>query len=268
MAARDRRAARDVGVVCRNRGAPVVAIDGSLLSGTESAWLTSRCSLGSLPARSWPRAQPGRHPATSLVRRPGARLPAALFNLVLLRAGHSVLPAACLTGMALAGVYPPAMKMAATWFRAERGLAIGAIVGALDGRKSVALPAGKRQQALIRDGCHGAVDRGRGCIRRLSAGIATARHAFPARPFSWTLMGVVWGSGASARYRRISRSHVGVVRVLGVDSGISGGVLHGALTVARRRIWPFACVAIGGVGCISAARAPIVGGAKPSFAGH
>ncbi|MCP4203674.1 MAG: MFS transporter [bacterium] len=36
-----------------------------------------------------------------------------------------------LTGVFLAGVYPPAMKMIATWFRARRGLAIGTIVGAL-----------------------------------------------------------------------------------------------------------------------------------------
>lgn len=36
-----------------------------------------------------------------------------------------------LTGFFLAGVYPPAMKMTATWFKSERGLAIGVIVGAL-----------------------------------------------------------------------------------------------------------------------------------------
>ncbi len=35
------------------------------------------------------------------------------------------------TGFFLAGVYPPAMKMIATWFRSERGLAIGTLVGAL-----------------------------------------------------------------------------------------------------------------------------------------
>ncbi len=34
-------------------------------------------------------------------------------------------------GLCLAGVYPPAMKMASTWFRAQRGLAVGTIVGAL-----------------------------------------------------------------------------------------------------------------------------------------
>ena len=36
-----------------------------------------------------------------------------------------------LTGMFLAGVYPPAMKILATWFRYGRGLALGVLVGAL-----------------------------------------------------------------------------------------------------------------------------------------
>ena len=36
-----------------------------------------------------------------------------------------------LTGFFLAGVYPPAMKMIATWFRSARGMAIGSVVGAL-----------------------------------------------------------------------------------------------------------------------------------------
>ena len=37
----------------------------------------------------------------------------------------------CATGFFLAGVYPPAMKMVATWFVSARGLAIGTVVGAL-----------------------------------------------------------------------------------------------------------------------------------------
>jgi MFS family permease len=36
-----------------------------------------------------------------------------------------------LTGVCLAGTYPPAMKIAATWFRTGRGLAIGLLVAAL-----------------------------------------------------------------------------------------------------------------------------------------
>jgi MFS family permease len=36
-----------------------------------------------------------------------------------------------LTGVFLAGVYPPGMKIMATWFKADRGMAIGVLVGAL-----------------------------------------------------------------------------------------------------------------------------------------
>jgi MFS family permease len=41
------------------------------------------------------------------------------------------------TGLFLAGVYPPAMKMIATWFRERRGLAIGVMVGALAAGKGL-----------------------------------------------------------------------------------------------------------------------------------
>ncbi len=43
----------------------------------------------------------------------------------------SVLLLRGVTGAALAGVYPPAMKLAASWSREQRGLAIGLVVGAL-----------------------------------------------------------------------------------------------------------------------------------------
>ena len=36
-----------------------------------------------------------------------------------------------LTGVCLAGVYPPGMKLMATWFRGRRGMALGVLVGAL-----------------------------------------------------------------------------------------------------------------------------------------
>ena len=36
-----------------------------------------------------------------------------------------------ITGMCLAGVYPPGMKLMATWFRERRGMALGVLVGAL-----------------------------------------------------------------------------------------------------------------------------------------
>jgi MFS family permease len=36
-----------------------------------------------------------------------------------------------ITGMCLAGVYPPGMKLMATWFRERRGMALGVLVGSL-----------------------------------------------------------------------------------------------------------------------------------------
>ncbi|HTS02161.1 MAG TPA: MFS transporter [Thermoanaerobaculia bacterium] len=64
----------------------------------------------------------------------GASLLGAAANAALALAGHG--PGAALvlrfaTGFCLAGVYPPGMKILATWFRARRGLALGALVGAL-----------------------------------------------------------------------------------------------------------------------------------------
>ena len=58
---------------------------------------------------------------------------AAAANVVLLFAPgyRSALLARFLTGVFLAGVYPPGMKMVSTWFRSARGLAIGTVVGAL-----------------------------------------------------------------------------------------------------------------------------------------
>ena len=60
---------------------------------------------------------------------------AALANLLFALLAHDLsigLPLRFLTGAALASVYPPSMKVAASWFRSEdRGLAVGAVIAAL-----------------------------------------------------------------------------------------------------------------------------------------
>ncbi|MFL5971430.1 MAG: MFS transporter [Gaiellaceae bacterium] len=60
-------------------------------------------------------------------------LGAAAANLVLVAAeGPEVgIAARVATGFFLAGVYPPALKLASTWFRRRRGTALGIVVGAL-----------------------------------------------------------------------------------------------------------------------------------------
>ena len=64
----------------------------------------------------------------------GGAFLAAAANLGFAFVAHdaaSALPFRVVTGLALAGVYPIGLKLLAGWFRRERGLAIGVLVGAL-----------------------------------------------------------------------------------------------------------------------------------------
>jgi MFS family permease len=63
----------------------------------------------------------------------GASIGAALANALLLTAGGvgAGIALRFATGFFLPGVYPPALKLMATWFRAGRGLALGVLVGAI-----------------------------------------------------------------------------------------------------------------------------------------
>lgn len=92
------------------------------------------------------------------------------------------------TGFLLAGVYPPAMKMAATWFRSARGLAIGTIVGALTVGKAMpyllkALPAAS-PEVVIGASSAGALIGGVLVLATYSDG----PYAFRRGPFSWGLV--------------------------------------------------------------------------------
>jgi len=96
-----------------------------------------------------------------------------------------------LTGFFLAGVYPPAMKMAATWFRSRRGLAIGIIVGALTVGK--ALPFLVKAFAWSQ---LGPVIVASSLFAVCGAGIVLVAYRdgpypFASRPFSWGLVAVV-----------------------------------------------------------------------------
>ena len=96
-----------------------------------------------------------------------------------------------LTGFFLAGVYPPAMKMAATWFRSGRGLAIGTVVGALTVGK--ALPylinafAALDYRVVIVTTSIGAL----GSAALIAAAYRDGPFPFPSRPFSWGLVGTI-----------------------------------------------------------------------------
>lgn len=95
------------------------------------------------------------------------------------------------TGCCLAGVYPPAMKMIATWFRARRGLAVGTVVGALTIGKAMpylvkALPGATIANVTLAASVGAVVA---GCA--IWVGYRDGPYPFPPRRFSWSLVGEV-----------------------------------------------------------------------------
>jgi MFS family permease len=96
-----------------------------------------------------------------------------------------------LTGFFLAGVYPPAMKMAATWFRTSRGLAIGIIVGAL----TVGKAAPYLVNSFAEIDYHFVILSSSGGALVAAALVAFSYRdgplPFPRLPFSWVLVGVI-----------------------------------------------------------------------------
>lgn len=96
------------------------------------------------------------------------------------------------TGFSLAGVYPPAMKMASTWFYARRGLAIGTVVGALTVGKATpylvhAFPnAGVVAVILTASVCALTAAALVGCFYQ------DGPYPFPSRAFSWGLLRTVF----------------------------------------------------------------------------
>ncbi|MDN5567832.1 MAG: MFS transporter [Paracoccus sp. (in: a-proteobacteria)] len=103
------------------------------LDGTQAAWLTNAVQigfvLGALAASVV--NLPDIIPMTRLITI-AALLTAVANAAVLMQPGFGgLLLARLATGFALAGVYPPALKLMATWFLQGRGLAMGLLVGAL-----------------------------------------------------------------------------------------------------------------------------------------
>lgn len=126
----------------------------------------------------------------------GAALAAAIVNaaLAITDSYSTALALRFATGFFLAGVYPPAMKMAATWFRDRRGLAIGTVVGALVIGKSTpyfvhAFPSASPTTVIL------VASAGAVCAALLIAtSYRDGPYAFAARPFSMKLVGTVIAS--------------------------------------------------------------------------
>ena len=103
------------------------------LSGAGTAWLTISVQLGFVVGAivSAVLTLPDRWSARRLVAGSAALAAAATVGVALAPGPGAGIACRMLTGAALAGVYPPGMKIVAGWFRDGRGWAIGILVGAL-----------------------------------------------------------------------------------------------------------------------------------------
>jgi MFS family permease len=184
-----------------------------------------------------------------------AALSAAACNLALLVAGGFA-PALLTrfgTGFFLAGVYPPAMKMIATWYKDARGFAIGTIVGALT--------VGKATPYLV----HGLERAGAAPVVLGASGAAVLAgllvlaayrdgpHAFERRPFAWNLVGSV------VRHRGTRLAIAGYLghmwELYAMWTWIAVFLAAGAGFGPRAAdVAGFAAIAVGGAGCVLGGR--------------
>ena len=161
------------------------------------------------------------------------------------------------TGLALAGVYPPAMKMIATWFRERRGLAVGTIVGALTVGKAMpylvhAIP-GAGITPVVLSASIGAC----GAALLVWFSYREGPYPFPARPFSWHLVRDVVRTPA---WRLSTGGYLGHMfelyaawtwlPVFIAASMVAHNPTAGARGASLASAIAFAALAIGGAGCI------------------
>ena len=103
------------------------------LSDAQASWLTIAVQLGFVAGALVAALTQLPDRLSSPVLTASAAAGAAAVNLGILFSESIawVLALRFLTGFFLAGVYPPALKFISTWFKEQRGLAMGAVIGAL-----------------------------------------------------------------------------------------------------------------------------------------
>jgi len=232
------------------------------LTGSDVAWLTTVVQLGFVAGT-----------AVSAVLNLADVIPArqlfavsailgALANAALLGAGsyEVALGTRFATGFFLAGVYPPAMKMAATWFRARRGFAVGTVVGALTVGKAVpylvhAVP-GAGVSGVVLTSSAGALL----AALLILAAYHDGPYQFPPRRFSWGLVGVVF---RERRWRLATGGYLGhMIELYSFWTWIPAFVAASIAAEAQRTgvasshaavaasLLAFGIIAVGGAGCV------------------
>ena len=180
-----------------------------------------------------------------------AALAAAASNAAMLLAGGyaPALVSRFATGLFLAGVYPPAMKMIATWYKDGRGFAIGTIVGALTVGKATPYLVHELEHADIAPVVLTASGAAVAGALLVLAAYRDGPFAFEQRPFSWGLVGLVWRDkgvrlaigGYLGHMWELYAMWTWVAAFFAAGAGLSsrGADLAG-----------FSAIAVGGAGCV------------------
>lgn len=228
------------------------------LSASQSGWLTTIVQLGFVVGT----AVLATLNAVDII--PSGRLfsigalagSAANAALLLAPGFRTALVCRMLTGVALAAVYPPAMKMISTWFRARRGLAVGGIVGALTVGKATpylvhAIPGAGIRPVVLTASAAALL-----AALLVSFGYRDGPYPFPPRPFSWGLVGSIL---REPRYRLATGGYLGHMWELYaawtwlpvfISASITAHQGHSTGATSVASAVSFAALAIGGIGCI------------------
>ena len=230
------------------------------LSPSEVGWLTTAVQLGFVCGTA----------VSALLNVPDVMASRRLFAIAALAGAAANAPLAVtssygvalasrfLAGMCLAGVYPPAMKMAATWFRARRGVAVGTIVGALTVGKAMPYLA----QAIPGIGV-AVITWGASLSAVLAAitvwfGYRDGPYEFPSRPFSWLRVHDVV---RERRWRLATGGYLGhmaelysfwtwIPAFLAASDAAHAARTGGAPNMRVAAVIGFGVIAVGGIGCV------------------
>lgn len=235
------------------------------LTGSAVGWLTTSVQLGFVAGTALSALLNVADVVSARRLFAAAAVAGALANALFAHAGtyESALVLRFATGFCLAGVYPPAMKMAATWFRARRGLAVGTVVGALTIGKAApylvhALP-GIAVRSVVLAASAAAV----GAAALVWFGYRDGPYPFAPRPFSW---GLVASVVRDRRWRLATGGYLGHMAELyafwtwipafllasaawraGLGPDVAALPATSASTVTALS---FAVIAVGGAGCV------------------
>ena len=240
-----------------NAVAPQLAEQWSL-SPSEAGWLSTVVQLGFVVGTAMAAVLNLADTLPSRWYFAGAATVAAAANAALLMAPSFRWALVCrlLTGVSLAGVYPPAMKMTATWFRDRRGLAIGVVVGALTIGKATpylvhAIPGAGVAPVVLSASAAALV-----AALLIGAGYSDGPAPFPRRPFTLALVGVVL---RDAKYRQVLGGYLGHMLELyacwvWVPAFLAASALARGETAASSAGWvgvlSFVVIAAGAIGCV------------------